>query len=54
MGTKCFFLGVNLQTAQLGYNDFVKRLKPEMWRFYDTFFLAKTPEGRNYKRRNYQ
>ena len=50
-GNKVFFLGVNLQTAQLGYNDFVKRLKPEMWRFYDTFFLARTPEGRNYKRR---
>lgn len=50
-GNKVFFLGVNLQTEKLGYNDFIKKLKPEMWRFYDTFFLASTEEGKNYKRR---
>ena len=50
-GNKVFFLGVNLQTNKLGYNAYIQKLKPKMWRFYDFYYLAKTQEMRNKKRR---
>ena len=50
-GNKVFFLGVNLQTNKLGYNSYIQKMKPEMWRFYDLFYLAKEKETRNKKRR---
>lgn len=33
-GNKVFFLGVNLQTEQVGYNSYVKRLKAQLWNFH--------------------
>ena len=56
-GNKVFFLGVNLQTKQLGYNSYIRKFKPEMWRFYDTFFLSaehiKNPNRKTHASRVY-